>query len=408
MIDDLSAPADSAPPDGFACRWCGKGRVRVFSLGEQVCANTYAFPGDPTPPRFPLDYAICRVCGLLQLEQAVPPEDLYAKSYAYRSRGSLSVTRHGSDMAHRFGGPGKFVVEIASNDGEILMMFQQTGCRVLGVEPAANIAADAEAHRIPTLVEFFDEDLGHQIAALDGQADVILARNVVGHLPDPHGFLEGVKALLRDDGLFLVEVPSLSKVYSHRDYCQFYSEHVTFPGAWNLARLLATHGLTLVEAVPIDLHGGSVQYQIRKRGWPGTSVLKMQAAESAAGALRESGWEAFAKDAVRNRERVVEGLTRLRDEGLRVAGYTAPAKLSVLAQWARLTPDLLPVVFDTTPEKMGRLVPGTAIPIEDPARMPRYAPDVLFVGAHNLAGEIKKRWPGKRMFRAVPEWGEVS
>lgn len=772
MIDDdcSSMPGVFESPDAKpgTCRWCAKGIVRAFSLGDQACANDYRRPEDPAPERHPLAYAICRSCGLLQLEETVAPEALYS-NYAYRTRGSLSVARHAAALSRRFGGPRKFVVEIASNDGAILEVFQRDGANVLGVEPAENIAADAEKCGVETVVDFFDEDMGHQIGAAYEKADVILARNVLGHLPSPHSFLDGCRDLLTDDGVLIIEAPSLTEVYNHRDYsyclppgekvmtseglrpietikvgdrvlthkgrlrkvtktmqrpysgpmlsvrayghsspvrmtpehpvyiarhknkrlkrgeshhfvqakdlkkgdfwlrprdksspeiatlptlaikkrrqhpdeiqtdeawmrvCGFfvaegsvgevpkdnstlvtftfgkhqseialawecmailrdrgfagsirrseygwnvltsgpaarffrdhfgagaknkripewlfrlpednilafltaygqgdgyryrkgqyiravtvsedladgiswlatrvgwassvckmkpakpgktiagnpkptmnplppidillktrqqdrckvwmgdnyeyryikridsapyagmvynieveednsycsligavhncYHEHVGLPGAWNMARLMATHGLVLVEVVPIDLHGGSTQYQVRKRGTQGASVLKMQAAESVSGALRESGWEAFAKDAIRNRERVVEGLTALRDEGLRVAGYTAPAKLSVLAQWARLTPDLLPVVFDTTPEKQGRLVPGTAIPIEDAERMPRFAPDVLFVGAHNLAVEIKKRWPKRRMFKAVPEWGEVT
>lgn len=410
ISDDCSSmPGGSEPPvtKPGTCRWCAKGVVRAFSLGDQACANDYLRPEDPAPERHPLAYAVCRACGLLQLEETVAPEALYS-NYAYRTRGSLSVARHATDLSRRFGGPGKFVVEIASNDGAILEVFQRDGANVLGVEPAENIAADAEKCGVETVVDFFDEELGHLIAATYEKADVIFARNVFGHLPSPHSFLAGCLKLLTDDGVLIIEAPSLTEVYNHRDFTYAYHEHVALPGAWNMARLLGAHGLTLVEVVPIDIHGGSTQYQIRRRGTPGPSVLKMQAAESVSGALRESGWEAFFKDAIRNRERVVEGLTALRDQGLRVAGYTAPAKLSVLAQWARLTPDLLPVVFDTTPEKQGRLVPGTAIPIEDAERMPRYEPDVLFVGAHNLAVEIKKRWPKRRMFRAVPEWGEVS
>ena len=410
MTDDdcPSVPGVSGPPVAIrVCRFCAKGIVRVLSLGNQIPANTYVLPGDPPAPRYPLDYAICRACGLLQLESVVPPEDLYG-TYAYRSKGSLAVARHAVDLAQRFGGEGKFVVEVASNDGLFLEEMQRTGSRVLGVEPAENIAADAVRAGVPTVVEFFDAGLGAEIAEDQGQADVILARNVVGHLPEPHGFLRGCVALLKNEGVLIVEAPSLMEVFTHRDYTYLYHEHVSLLGAWNMARLVAQHDLTLTDVVHVDLHGGSTQFQIRKRGWSSASVLKMQAAESAAGALRESGWEFFAKAAERNRDNVVAGLAALRDAGRRVAGYTAPAKLSVLCQWAGIGKDLLPVVYDTTPEKVGRLVPGTDILIEDPARMQEYHPDALFVGAHNLAAEIKKRTPNNTLYRAIPEWGEVS
>lgn len=402
MIDDESPASGNR-----VCRYCSKGIVQVLDLGRQALANDYRFASDPVPEKYPLTYSCCRACGLLQLDHAVNPRDLYS-TYAYKQKGSISVARHATEVASRFGGKGKFVVEVASNDGLFLEVMAKTGAKVLGVEPAANIAADAEKAGVPTLVRFFDRDLGAAIAEDHGKADVVIARNVFGHLPSPHGFLDGAAALLKDDGVLLIEVPSLNQVFTQRDYVQFYAEHCTFPGAWNLGRLLPAHGLTLTGVEAVDLHGGSNQFQIRKHGTPDGSVLKMQAAESVSGALRDSGWEQFAREARYRLGRVRENLEILRDSGKTIAGYTAPAKLSVLCQWGGIDKRLLPAVFDTTPEKVGRLVAGTDIPIHGEDIMARWTLDGLFVGAHNLGRELKKRWPNRTLYRAIPEWGEVS
>lgn len=409
------------------CRYCEASTGEpVIRLGEQPFANSFLSAeqvreveaGRLHEPRLPLDLHLCSACGLVQISESPPPEQLFTE-YIYVSGTSDLIHRHALELATcvpSAAGTGAlppFVVEIASNDGTVLQAFRRRGCRVLGVEPAANVAAVARAQGIETRVEFFGPASGAEIRQRSGPADLVLARHVLAHLPDPGGFLQGVRSLLARDGVLMIEAPYLEHLLSRCEFDTIYHEHLTYLAARPLARLLARHGLEIFDLRPYDIHGGSMLYLVAEAGRRPASRAVMDALEreQALGLAQRPTWETFASRVEALGSRLRDLLRDLRAAGRTIAGYGAPAKGNTLLGYLGIGRETIQFLADRNPWKQGRYTPGSHIPVRPPECLLEDRPDYALLLAWNFETEILEqqrefRLGGGRFIRPIP-WPEV-
>jgi 2-polyprenyl-3-methyl-5-hydroxy-6-metoxy-1,4-benzoquinol methylase len=400
------------------CRLCGTPLTRTFvDLGMSPLCESY-IPADrlDEPEVFyPLHVRLCDSCLLVQLPTYVPGEQIFS-DYAYFSSYSDSwvthAKRYAEAMIDRLAlAPGSLVTEVASNDGYLLQHFQAAGIPVLGVEPAANVAAAAQARGIRTEVQFLGPETGREIAARCGQADLVAGNNVFAHVPDIRGFAAGLRALVKDNGLVTLEFPHLLRLIERRQYDTIYHEHFSYLSLLTSARALATAGLRVVDVDELATHGGSLRVYARPEeaaGEPTANVKAVLAAEAAAGLHTVAGYEGFAAAVLKIKSGLVGFLLAAAREGRTVAGYGAPGKGNTLLNHCGVRPDLLSYTVDRSPVKQGRFLPGTHIPIYAPERLAQTRPDYIVVLPWNLREEISvqlayvRSWGGKLVF-PIPE-----
>lgn len=358
-------------PSHTSCRICRTALPPpFFDLGMMPLANAFhAAPRDPaTEPRFPLALTACGACGLVQLNFTVPASTLY-RDYIYVSSTSEAVRAHGrtlaANMAERCGLTGTdLIVEIASNDGTVLKAFQDRGLRVLGVEPARNIAALAEDAGVPTIAEFFDGNLARTIETSHGRAAVVLARHVFAHVDDVHDFLDGATRVLTEDGVLAIEVPYLGDLLANREFDTIYHEHLSYFGLSQFVRLCDDHGLHLAHVDRIGLHGGSVVVHIRRRsGQPSDAVVSMLEEERQHSLWADDTLRGFVRDIRLWTEEFESLVDRLVREGAVLVGYGAAAKANTLLNHCPSVARALECILDRSPHKQGRFTPGTSTPV---------------------------------------------
>jgi SAM-dependent methyltransferase len=380
----------------FACRACGERDAEpVLSLGRLPLANALIEPGEHDGDRFPLDLIRCRRCTLVQITETVPPERLF-RTYSYFSSFSDTYVEHARRLAAwavaELGLDRRsLVVEAASNDGYLLQFFREQGLDVLGIEPARNVAEVARNRGIETLSEFLDADLASQIVEERGTADLVVANNVVAHVPDLHGFVAGLAKLAGRKGRVVIEVPYLVQLIDAVEFDTIYHEHLSYFSLTSLRPVLEAHGLTVGSVERLDVHGGSVRVHAAATGPADASVERLLAEESAWGVADARRFAGFARavDAVR---REVHALVmELVDSGATVAAYGAAAKGVVLANVCNLDTDLVAFVVDRNPHKQGKLLPGVGIPVRHPDALRAEQPGYCLLFAWNLADEIAEQ-----------------
>jgi novobiocin biosynthesis protein NovU/D-mycarose 3-C-methyltransferase len=379
------------------CRVCEGPSLEPFlDLGPTALANSFVRPDCPgaDEPRFPLRAVLCGDCGLVQIDEEVPPGVLF-RDYIYVSGTSDLVRTHADFLAEKFVAcglrPGDLVVEAASNDGTVLRAFQRRSLRVLGVEPAANIAARANAEGVETVCEFFNADTAARVREHYGPARLVLGRHVLAHVADLHGFVAGFPRLLAPDGLAAVEVPYLLPFHDNLEYDTIYHEHLCYFSVRILQRLFERWGLELLDVQEVAIHGGSIVVTAQHRGGPrrpDASVARHLAREEGRGLHRPAPWRAYAHRVAQSRAALLGELDRLARAGHRLAGYGAPAKGMTLLSYCGIGPDRLPYLVDKSPYKQGLLTPGHHIPVLPPTRLLEDQPDVVLVLAWNFAAEI--------------------
>ena len=264
------------------CRACGAADpVPFLSLGEMPLADGLLKPEDPVDAEafYPLTVAFCPACGLVQLRETVSPEELFCQDYPYYSSFSDTLLEHARKNAEhliqsRELGPESLVVELASNDGYLLQYFHKAGIPVLGIDPAEGPAAAAEAKGIPTLRAFFGKELAEELRAQGMKADVILANNVLAHVPDLGGFVDGIRTLLKDDGVAVIEVPYVRDLVERGEFDTIYHEHLCYFSVSALDHLFRTHGLSLNHLEPLAIHGGSLRLYVGKKPAPSGVVAQ--------------------------------------------------------------------------------------------------------------------------------------
>lgn len=385
-----------------SCRNCASALAPFVSFGRMPLANAFLRPEDvPNEYFFELAAGLCEACGLVQLLEQPDPRRMFHDAYPFFTSSSAAMTRHFEALAARvlrdaLHAPDPFVVEIGSNDGTLLLPFARRGIRHAGFEPSANVAAVAAGRGVSSRIEFFGEESADNLACEHGQADVILAANALCHIPDPRSVAAGVGRLLKPDGLLIFEDPYLGDVLEKTAYDQIYDEHVFLFSVTSVANLFEPFGLRLVDVEPLPTHGGSLRYTIARTGHvaPSSAVESWLAKERAHGLDELDTFEAFREACERSRDELVGLLLRLRADRSRVAGYAATSKSTTVLNYCGIGPELVEFVCDTTPQKHGRLTPGSHIPVRPHAEFAARRPDYALLLAWNHRDEILGRERG--------------
>jgi SAM-dependent methyltransferase len=403
------------------CRVCeARALEPVLDYGRVALADGFLDPGEDlaAEPRYPLTLCICGACGHLQIDTIVDPALLF-REYIYVTGVSETVLAHARRLhaavvalAGARGDAGRplRVIEAASNDGTVLAVFREHGAAVLGVDPAENIAAIARERGVPTLAEFFDAATARRVAAEHPPFDVLIARNVLAHVADLHGFVEGISIVLGPRGIGVLEVPHARTMFDELQYDQVFHEHIGYFTLGVLERLLARFGLTVFHVEEIPLHGGSLQVYLGHAGAtpaPDASVARVEGEEAARGLETRAAWLAFAARVARQREALRAELGTLKAAGKRLAAYGASGKGQAMLQLCGIDRSVLDYVVDRSPLKHGKLTPGTHIPVCPTERLMETRPDVVLLSAWNFADEILRQQrpyleAGGRMLHPIP------
>ena len=378
------------------CRSCGHDDLmQVLDLGRLPLANALLLAEQLHEPedRFPLELLFCPQCALVQIGETVPPERLFY-DYAYASSFSDTMVEHARLLVEaligsRGLGSASLVVEIASNDGYLLQFYKTRGIPVLGIEPAANIAALATAKGIPTLIEFFDQELALRLATQGRRADVIHAHNVFAHVPDPNRFVAGIAALLEQGGVAIIEVPYVRDLIDRLEFDTIYHEHFSYYSVSAVAGLCARHGLVMADVEHVPIHGGSLRLFITHAGEPiSPRVVDLLSAEKSAGLLGFDYYRDFGRQVAALKEELLALLWRLKGERRSIAAYGASAKGSTLMNAFGVDARLIDFVVDRSSLKQGRFTPGNRLPILPPEALLERRPDYVLLLTWNFANEI--------------------
>jgi SAM-dependent methyltransferase len=381
------------------CRVCQRETLEKFlSLGPTPLANRFLKREqlEETEPSFPLDVYFCHTCGLVQLVDVVPAEVLF-HDYPYLTGVSSPMRTHFAALAEEVAqqyhvGPDNLVVDIGSNDGTLLSGFRRFGPNILGVEPAANVAATANAAGIQTISQFFSPALAEEIARTRGPARVVLATNVFAHVHDLDRFLQGVSALLSPEGVLVIEVPYLVDMLNNTEFDTIYHEHLSYFAVRPLVALFRRFGMGIVGVKRLRVHGGSIRVAVQKSPAPQAPLVGQmvnEEAERGLGSMRT--YHDFAERVRMIREELVALLRSLKARGKRTVGYGAPAKGNTLLNFCKVGPDLVEYLVDATPAKQGRFSPGMHVPVFSDTRFQSDRPDYALLLAWNYADEILKK-----------------
>jgi 2-polyprenyl-3-methyl-5-hydroxy-6-metoxy-1,4-benzoquinol methylase len=404
---------------GLACRFCAAPLTHVFAdLGVSPLANSFVEESRlaTAEPVFPLTAYVCESCFLVQLPEFEEPQEIFS-DYAYFSSYSATwlehARRYSLEMIERLDlDAGSQVVEIASNDGYLLKNFKEKNIPVLGIEPAANVARVALDAGIPTRVEFFGTESARRLDAEGTRADLLLGNNVLAHVPDLNDFVAGLALLLAPHGTLTLEFPHLLRLIAEHQFDTIYHEHFSYFSLATARRVLAAHGLRIVDVQQLSTHGGSLRvFAIHDRADapdPGPAVGGLLDAERRAGLERLECYLAFDGDVRATKRRLLRFLIELKDQGATIVGYGAPAKGNTLLNFCGIGRDFLEFTVDKSPHKQGRYLPGTRVPIRAPEAIRELRPDYVLVLPWNLKEEIMQEmsdirsWGG-RFIVAIPE-----
>ena len=390
-------PSEPASWERTNCRACLKpDLVEVLNLGNQPPSNAFVAPNaiNNTEPRYPLSLRLCESCGMVQLGHVVPPELLF-RSYLFFTSSSKWMGDHFgklmTDSAAEFVPPGGLIVEIGSNDGTALAAIQRRDVRLLGIDPARNISVMAASRGIPTISEFFTEPLAGEVVRVAGQAHLIVACNVLGHINDLDDVCDGVRKLLHPQGAFVIEVPYLAPFVERNEYDTIYHEHLSYFAVRPLQTLMNRHGLRVDRVEFFPVHGGTIRVTVKHGVWTSDEALKWLKREETAGLARRSAFTTMAEQTAHNKTELPARLAALKRAGKKVLGYGAPAKGTVRLNYCGIGTGLLAEVIDSTPAKQGMHIPGTHQFIRPPSAVKEINPDYLLLLAWNHAPEILAR-----------------
>jgi SAM-dependent methyltransferase len=399
LIRDQNARQSENGLEACRCRFCDSRLNDPFlDLGVSPLANSYLSPDQLSQAErfYPLRVYLCERCFLVQLEQCETPEHIFS-DYAYFSSYSASWLRHAqefTEMATR-----RFelcnssqVVEIASNDGYLLQYFLKLGTRVLGVEPAVNVAEAAIAKGIPTVVKFFGAETAQEMAANGLSADLVVGNNVLAHVPALNDFVEGLRILLKPHGVITLEFPHLMRLIEEHQFDTIYHEHFSYFSLATVERVCSAHGLTLFDVDELPTHGGSLRIYLCRAGdsarQVSSRVADLKSRERGAGLGDMDRYSRFAQQVKETKRKLLDFLIAVKRQGKSVVGYGAPAKGNTLLNYCGVRSDFIDYTVDRSPHKQGNFLPGTRIPIFSPARISDTKPDYLLILPWNIKDEI--------------------
>jgi 2-polyprenyl-3-methyl-5-hydroxy-6-metoxy-1,4-benzoquinol methylase len=378
------------------CRGClGASLFSALDLGNLPIANELLLSKENLIETFPLHLRICNDCGLGQVADVVSPERIF-RDYRYLSSMSSTFLQHASTYVEdriREGSilPGEWILEIASNDGYLLKNFLQHNIKVIGVEPAENVAQISKNLGIETISEFFSSDLAKELLQLNGYPKLIVANNVMAHVPDLIDFIEGLSLLCGPDTAISVENPSIGNILLHMQFDTIYHEHYSYLTATTVSKLAKLHGLHLVNVEELAIHGGSNRYWLSKLSEENLvheSVERIIRTENEQGLFNHEGWERYTEKVDKTLTEFLSWLKATKESGGTIYGYGAAAKASTILNSIDVQNDLITAIADASLEKQGRFMPPHAIKIISPQALSLSGPTDVVIFPWNIKVEI--------------------
>jgi SAM-dependent methyltransferase len=392
------------------CRFCGAALEHTFvDLGMSPLCQSFVSADhlNHMEPFYPLTVYVCGKCFLVQLQEYVAPENIFSDYLYFASYSDTwlsHVKAYTDEMVKRFPiTADSLVVEIASNDGYLLQYFVEKKVPVLGIEPAANVAAVAIQKGVPSLVKFFGSATARELAAAGKKADLLLGNNVLAHVPNINDFVSGMKILLKPQGVITMEFPHLMRLMEQNQFDTIYHEHFSYLSFSTVEKVFAAHGLTLFDVEELPTHGGSLRIYARHAEDTtkpvGSRVLELRTREQSAGYSKLETYSRFAEQVKETKRKLLEFLIRAKRSGKFIVGYGAPGKGNTLLNYCAIRTDFLDYTVDRSPHKQGKFLPGTRIPVCSPDRIRETRPDYLLILPWNLKDEIIQQTS------YIREWG---
>jgi len=392
------------------CRFCAEKLTETFAdLGMSPLSNAFLRPSQANAMEkfYPLHAYVCSACRLVQLAEFETPETIFS-DYLYFSSVSESWLNHAQTYANTMIprlnlNKNSEIIEIASNDGYLLQYFAQSNIKVLGIEPAANVAKAAIAKNIPTEIAFFGQATAQRLRDAGHAPALITANNVLAHVPDLNDFVAGLKTLLPQTGTITVEFPHLERLIAENQFDTIYHEHFSYFSLLTAEKILAHHGLTIFDVEELSTHGGSLRiFAAHTNTKPiSPNVTKIRNREITAGLDSPEIYANFGQKIAETKYALLDFLIKTHREGKKIAAYGAPAKGNTLLNFCGIRADLLPFTVDRSPHKQGLLLPGSHVPIHPPEKILAEKPDYLLILPWNLRDEIIaqmqeiRTWGGK-------------
>jgi 2-polyprenyl-3-methyl-5-hydroxy-6-metoxy-1,4-benzoquinol methylase len=388
----------------FRCRSCDSADTSlILSLGHTPLANSLlsAEAVDQPEPFYPLHLVLCNQCSLVQITETVAPEILF-RNYVYFSSFSDTALENARQIAERLMeqldlGPQSLAAEIGSNDGYLLKHYAARGIPVLGIEPATNIAQVAQSRGIHTVSEFFTVDLVKELSQSGYRADIIHANNVMAHVADLRGFVQGISHFLKEEGVAVIEAPYLKETIDHTEFDQIYHEHLCYFSLTALENLFRRYDLQIIDVERLLIHGGSLRVFVQRTKSESGQFVERSPSEAVQNLLaEEAGWgvnniefyRQFCDKVEELRTQLLDLLKSYKQQGKRIAVYGASAKGSTLLNYFGLGQETLDYVVDRSTVKQGLYTPGTHLPILAPEKLIEDMPDFVLLLTWNFADEI--------------------
>jgi nucleoside-diphosphate-sugar epimerase/SAM-dependent methyltransferase len=418
----------SAETSGFAadaaraaCISCGHvGMTPILDLGRMPLSDGLLQETQLSRPEnlMPLRLGLCPSCGLAQLLEVRPPQEMFGPDYVYFSSVSQTLlehsSRHAASLMKALGlGAKSLVVEIASNDGYMLRNFHNAGIPVLGIDPAPEPARKAIAQGIETINDFFGKSLAEGLAKEGRRADLIIANNVIAHVEDQNNVVAGLAALLAPDGRVVVEFPYVRDLIEQGQFDTIYHEHRCYFSVASARTLFARHGLHLNDVLRVPIHGGSLRLTFAKVADPSPAVADILAEEARIDLGNPAFFRDFARKVCDFRDEARRMIGEMKASGARIAGYGAAAKGTIMLNYLGLDASVIEYVVDRNPLKQGRYMPGVRVPVLGPERLSDDPPDVLMILPWNFRDEIVAQQSeflgrGGRILVPIPDLEIVS